>query len=167
MRADLEKMAEFYTSLTGLPFIILIIAIGIAVFAIVVTMRQARLLRRVIADIAWQHEQLGKRLQGLQNMIAQGESNAPPSVSVDADEIVAKLTSALSNLPTLTNLNAEIASIKSEMSRLAETMNEQEQISRAIEMAKRGARRAEIVEATGVSADQADAIVKFHGPGRG
>ena len=56
-----------------------------------------------------------------------------------------------------------IASLQGEIVRLADGVNQQEQISRAIEMARQGAKRAGLVEATGISAEQADAIVKFHG----
>ena len=60
-----------------------------------------------------------------------------------------------------------IASLQAEIVRLADGVNQQEQISRAIEMARQGAKRAGLVEATGISAEQADAIVKFHGKSPG
>jgi hypothetical protein len=47
---------------------------------------------------------------------------------------------------------------------MADTFQQQEQISKAIAMAQRGSKRAEIVEGTGLSAEQADTIVRFHGP---
>lgn len=162
MQKNLDKMLEFYSSVSGLPFFILLGTIFIALLAIIAMFRQARALNLLKNELEWQNEQTGKRLLALQTALSQIEMpyQEQAAINVDIDGVVEKIR------PDIVSLERQIESIRSELSRLSEVMMEQEQLSRAIEMAKRGARRAEIVEATGVSADQADAIVKFHGPDR-
>ena len=71
----------------------------------------------------------------------------------------------LHRIPTdLADLSRRMKNVESEFTRMADTFQQQEQISKAIAMAQRGSKRAEIVESTGLSAEQADTIVKFHGP---
>lgn len=71
----------------------------------------------------------------------------------------------LHRIPTdLADLSRRMKNVESEFIRMADTFQQQEQISKAIAMAQRGSKRAEIVEGTGLSAEQADTIVRFHGP---
>jgi chromosome segregation ATPase len=163
MTKNLDKMLEFYSSVSGLPFFILVGMSLVALLALIAMFRQARQLGRLKRELEWQHEQTGKRLLALQTALSQIDMPAQEQaeINVNLDDVVDKIR------PDIVALERQIETMRTDLSRLAEVMTEQEQLSRAIEMAKRGARRAEIVEATGVSADQADAIVKFHGPERG
>ncbi len=163
MQKNLDKMLEFYSSVSGLPFFILIGMSLVALLALMAMFRQARVLGRLKGELEWQHEQTGKRLLALQTALSQieGPAQEQAEISVNLDGVVEKIR------PDIAALERQIEAMRADLGRLTEVMTEQEQLSRAIEMAKRGARRAEIVEATGVSADQADAIVKFHGPERG
>ena len=52
---------------------------------------------------------------------------------------------------------------KEELSRLAETMGGESQLTRAIDLARGGADAKEITLTTGLAEDEAAAIVKFHG----
>ena len=53
---------------------------------------------------------------------------------------------------------------KVELTRLAETMGGESQLTKAIDLARGGASGEEIKLATGLGEDEASAIVKFHGP---
>ena len=52
---------------------------------------------------------------------------------------------------------------KVELTRLAEAMGGQSQLTKAIDLARGGASAEEIQLATGLGEDEASAIVKFHG----
>ena len=63
-----NDMIAFYSSVTGLPFIVLLVTVLVALGAIIGFFLQYRLLRRYQADVAWQNQQIGKRLQALQEL---------------------------------------------------------------------------------------------------
>lgn len=52
---------------------------------------------------------------------------------------------------------------KAELSRIAEAMRDENQLTKAIELARSGSDAQEITLTTGLSEDEADALVKFHG----
>ncbi|MDA8654862.1 hypothetical protein N9M50_07065 [Alphaproteobacteria bacterium] len=152
-----ENLVAFYSSSTGLPFIILLATIALTAAAFITLFRQHMLLKRVIANMAWQNEQINKRLQALHGVVL----DRPEDVQ-SSEDIVPLIVRAIE--PKMDSLQKQVESIKVDLTRLSDNVSEQEQISKAIEMARRGARRTELVDATGISAEQADAIVKFHGP---
>ncbi len=162
-----NDMIAFYSSVTGLPFIVLLVTVLVALGAIIGFFLQYRLLRRYQADVAWQNQQIGKRLQALQGVMATGDQSGSLDEMIDAVQVrlASDLASELAPVSRqVEQLNARVGQLHQELSRMIDAANEQEQISRAIDMAKQGARRTEIVEATGLSAEQADTIVRFHGP---
>ena len=55
---------------------------------------------------------------------------------------------------------------RQELADLAQNFSGDKQMSRAIELARNGATAGELTLATGVGQDEAEAIVKFHGPAR-
>lgn len=55
---------------------------------------------------------------------------------------------------------------RQEIADLAQNFGGDKQMSRAIELARNGAAANELTLATGVDQDEAEAIVKFHGPGK-
>jgi hypothetical protein len=55
---------------------------------------------------------------------------------------------------------------RQEIADLAQNFGGDKQMSRAIELARNGAAANELTLATGIDQDEAEAIVKFHGPGK-
>ena len=77
------------------------------------------------------------------------------------------LTSILSKIEQISNnnneLNNKISSLQQELSLLSSDYSDNQQISQAIELARKGSNTKIIVEKTGLSSEEVDAIVKFHG----
>ena len=77
------------------------------------------------------------------------------------------LVSVFTKLETLTSENSEInqkiSSLQQELALLSSDYSDNQQISQAIELARKGSNTKMIVEQTGLSTEDADAIVRFHG----
>ena len=144
---DVQNFIDFFFTGAALPFLALLAMMLIAFVAIIIFWLQSRRLKLVLEDMYARHQQLAK---------AVNDMRSSPASSASSEGI-----DALSAM--LIEQGEVIASLQGEIVRLADGVNQQEQISRAIEMARQGAKRAGLVEATGISAEQADAIVKFHG----
>ena len=144
---DVQNFIDFFFSGAALPFLALLAMMLIAFAAIIIFWLQSRRLKLVLEDMYARHQQLAK---------AVNDMRSSPASPVSSEGV-----NALSAM--LIEQGKVIASLQAEIVRLADGVNQQEQISRAIEMARQGAKRAGLVEATGISAEQADAIVKFHG----
>ena len=144
---DAQNFIDFFFSGAALPFLALLAMMLIAFAAIIIFWLQSRRLKLVLEDMYARHQQLAKAVNDIRSSAASPASsegmNALSAMLIEQGEV--------------------IASLQGEIVRLADGVNQQEQISRAIEMARQGAKRAGLVEATGISAEQADAIVKFHG----
>ena len=144
---DVQNFIDFFFSGAALPFLALLAMMLIAFAAIIIFWLQSRRLKLVLEDMYVRHQQLAKAVNDMRS------SPASPASSEGINALSAMLIEQ----------GEVIASLQGEIVRLADGVNQQEQISRAIEMARQGAKRAGLVEATGISAEQADAIVKFHG----
>ena len=144
---DVQNFIDFFFTGAALPFLALLAMMLIAFVAIIIFWLQSRRLKLVLEDMYARHQQLAKAVNDMRS------SPASPASSEGIDALSAMLIEQ----------GEVIASLQGEIVRLADGVNQQEQISRAIEMARQGAKRAGLVEATGISAEQADAIVKFHG----
>ena len=144
---DVQNFIDFFFSGAALPFLALLAMMLIAFAAIIIFWLQSRRLKLVLEDMYARHQQLAKAVNDMRS------SPASPVSSEGMNALSAMLIEQ----------GKVIASLQGEIVRLADGVNQQEQISRAIEMARQGAKRAGLVEATGISAEQADAIVKFHG----
>ena len=144
---DVQNFIDFFFTGAALPFLALLAMMFIAFAAIIIFWLQSRRLKLVLEDMYARHQQLAKAVNDMRS------SPASPASSEGIDALSAMLIEQ----------GEVIASLQGEIVRLADGVNQQEQISRAIEMARQGAKRAGLVEATGISAEQADAIVKFHG----
>jgi len=144
---DVQNFIDFFFSGAALPFLALLAMMLIAFAAIIIFWLQSRRLKLVLEDMYARHQHLAKAVNDMRS------SPAPPVSSEGVNALSAMLIEQ----------GKVIASLQGEIVRLADGVNQQEQISRAIEMARQGAKRAGLVEATGISAEQADAIVKFHG----
>ena len=148
---DVQNFIDFFFTGAALPFLALLAMMLIAFVAIIIFWLQSRRLKLVLEDMYARHQQLAK---------AVNDMRSSPASSASSEGI-----DALSAM--LIEQGEVIASLQGEIVRLADGVNQQEQISRAIEMARQGSKRAGLVEATGISAEQADAIVKFHGKNPG
>ena len=77
------------------------------------------------------------------------------------------LTSLLTKIENIgeenLKLNKKITSLQQELSLLSSDYSENQQITQAIELARKGSSKNIIIEKTGLSAEDADAIVRFHG----
>ena len=144
---DVQNFIDFFFSGAALPFLALLAMMLVAFVAIIIFWLQSRRLKLVLEDMYARHQQLLKIV-----------SDARSTSGSQADS---ESMNALSSM--LIEQSKAISTLQAEIVRLADGVNQQEQISRAIEMARQGAKRAGLVEATGISAEQADAIVKFHG----
>ena len=144
---DVQNFIDFFFTGAALPFLALLAMMLIAFVAIIIFWLQSRRLKLVLEDMYARHQQLAKAVNDMRS------SRASPASSEGIDALSAMLIEQ----------GKAIASLQAEIVRLADGVNQQEQVSRAIEMARQGAKRAGLVEATGISAEQADAIVKFHG----
>ncbi len=144
---DVQNFIDFFFSGAALPFLALLVMMLIGFAAIIIFWLQSRRLKLVLEDMYARHQQLAKAVGDMRTAAASPENS--------------ESMHALSAM--LMEQGKAIASLQGEIVRLADGVNQQEQISRAIEMARQGAKRAGLVEATGISAEQADAIVKFHG----
>ena len=141
---DVQNFIDFFFSGAAVPFLALLAMMLIAFAAIIIFWLQSRRLKLVLEDMYVRHQQLAKAVNDMRSSPASSEGmNALSAMLIEQGEV--------------------IASLQGEIVRLADGVNQQEQISRAIELARQGAKRAGLVEATGISAEQADAIVKFHG----
>ena len=60
-------------------------------------------------------------------------------------------------------VNKKLTSLQQELSLLSSDYSDNKQVTQAIELARKGSSTKLIVEKTGLSSEEADAIVKFHG----
>ena len=60
-------------------------------------------------------------------------------------------------------LNKKITSLQQDLALLSSDYSDNQQITKAIELARKGSSTTSIVEKTGLSTEEADAIVRFHG----
>ena len=149
-------MSDFIISPTGIAFLLQIAALFFFVFAILALWHQSRTMRRNIDDVYRINDQADQKLKAMIALL----SDLKQEFVTKNQEI-----NDLHRIPKdLADLSRRIKNVESEFTRMADTFQQQEQISKAIAMAQRGSKRAEIVESTGLSAEQADTIVKFHGP---
>ena len=63
----------------------------------------------------------------------------------------------------ISELNKKLTSIHQELSLLSSDYSDNQQVAKAIELARKGSSTKIIVEQTGLSTEDADAIVRFHG----
>ena len=120
---DVRNFVDFFLSTAALPFLALLIMMLIAFAAIIIFWLQSRRLKLVLEDMYARHQQLAKAVNDMRL------ASLSPA---DGEEIRALSTMLLDQGKAIGSLQAEIV-------RLADGVNQQEQISRAIEMARQGA----------------------------
>jgi len=149
------NIIDFYSSASGLPLIVLLVMTAIAVGAIIAFIQIRNTMHGLIAENKKHNEQMAKRLATMQVLIEQKE----PELEFDTSETLMRQLK-----PEFDQLVDLIRSLRDETTKLSENVGEQQLISDAIDMARTGAKRKDIVDKTGLTAEQADAIVRFHGP---
>ncbi len=75
------------------------------------------------------------------------------SISTQVDKLFAKFIDS----------NEKLTSIQQELSLLSSDYSGNQQVAQAIELARKGSNIKSIIEKTGLSTEDADAIVRFHG----
>ena len=82
----------------------------------------------------------------------------------DSEKVLMSVFSQIEQISNNNNeLNNKISSLQQELSLLSSDYSDNQQISEAIELARKGSNTKTIVEKTGLSSEEVDAIVKFHG----
>ena len=82
----------------------------------------------------------------------------------DSQKVLMSVFSQIEQIANNNNeLNNKISSLQQELSLLSSDYSDNQQISQAIELARKGSNTKTIVEKTGLSSEEVDAIVKFYG----
>ena len=82
----------------------------------------------------------------------------------DSQKVLMSVVSQIEKISNNNNeLNNKISSLQQELSLLSSDYSDNQQISQAIELARKGSNTKTIVEKTGLSSEEVDAIVKFYG----
>ena len=119
---DVQNFIDFFFSGAALPFLALLAMMLIAFAAIIIFWLQSRRLKVVLEDMYARHQHLVKVVNDVRS------SSASPVSSESMNALSAMLIEQ----------GKVIASLQAEIVRLADGVNQQEQISRAIEMARQG-----------------------------
>ena len=140
MQQGLDITYYLITQFTGL--LILAVAMIIFIFSI----------QKVVNNLAKQIENQTTELNRL------NES------SQDSQKVLMSVFSQIEQIANNNNeLNNKISSLQQELSLLSSDYSDNQQISQAIELARKGSNTKTIVEKTGLSSEEVDAIVKFYG----
>ena len=86
------------------------------------------------------------------------------SISSTKSEMVSVKNAVGGGEDTLTDVNRVAEDTKRDVANLSDGISGETQVSSAIELAREGASIEKIVAATGISRDEAEAVVKFHRP---
>ena len=86
------------------------------------------------------------------------------SISSTKSEMVSVKNAVGGVEDTLTDVNRVAEDTKRDVANLSDGISGETQVSSAIELAREGASIEKIVAATGISRDEAEAVVKFHRP---
>ena len=86
------------------------------------------------------------------------------SISSTKSEMVSVKNAVGGVEDTLTDVNRVAEDTKRDVANLSDGISGETQVSSAIELAREGASIEKIVSATGISRDEAEAVVKFHRP---
>ena len=88
------------------------------------------------------------------------------SISSTKSEMVSVKNAVGGVEDTLTDVNRVAEDTKRDVANLSDGISGETQVSSAIELAREGASIEKIVAATGISRDEAEAVVKFHRPNK-
>ena len=132
---------QLLTPTTVLLFLMLLIVLGVWLQLAMLRIRLSSRLSRIEERLDEQDHLLDLQLKGLSDVAARNE----------------KLLIALDDQRNV------LESLRRDSSRLADDVRGEGGVSRAIELARAGADREAVSDATGLSLEEAEAIVAFHG----
>ena len=125
--------------------------IGLVILAVVMILF-ILFMQKVANKLAKQIETLTSELNGL-NKNYQDSQQVLVSLYTNSEQLSAENS----------ELNKKLTSLQQELSLLSSNYSDNKQVTQAIELARKGSSTKLIVEKTGLSTEEADAIVKFHG----
>ena len=128
------------TQFTGL----VILAIVMIAFILIIQKAVTKLTDQIYIDSS-KIDKMNKQIEDSQQVLV--------SISTQSDKLFTKFL----------DLNKKLTSMQQELSLLSSDYSGNQQVAQAIELARKGSNTKSIVEKTGLSTDDADAIVRFHG----
>ena len=128
------------TQFTGL----VILAIVMIAFILIIQKAVTKLTDQIYIDSS-KIDKMNKQIEESQQALV--------SISTQGDKLFTKFL----------DLNKKLTSMQQELSLLSSDYSGNQQVAQAIELARKGSNTKSIVEKTGLSTEDADAIVRFHG----
>ena len=128
------------TQFTGL----VILAIVMIAFILIIQKAVTKLTAQIYIDTS-KIDKMNKQIEDSQQALV--------SISTQSDKLFTEFL----------DLNKKLTSMQQELSLLSSDYSGNKQVAQAIELARKGLNTKSIVEKTGLSTEDADAIVRFHG----
>ena len=128
------------TQFTGL----VILAIVMVAFILIIQKAVTKLTAQIYIDTS-KIDKMNKQIENSQQALV--------SISTQSDKLFTEFL----------DLNKKLTSMQQELSLLSSDYSGNKQVAQAIELARKGLNTKSIVEKTGLSTEDADAIVRFHG----
>ena len=128
------------TQFTGL----VILAIVMIAFILIIQKAVTKLTAQIYIDTS-KIDKMNKQIEDSHKALV--------SISTQSDKLVTEFL----------DLNKKLTSMQQELSLLSSDYSGNKQVAQAIELARKGLNTKSIVEKTGLSTEDADAIVRFHG----
>ena len=107
-----------------------------------------------------------KAINKLTNQISTDSSKLDKMIEqvVDSQKALSSVSKQVGKLlEQIVELNKKLTFMQQELSIFSSDYSGNQQVAKAIELARKGSNTKSIVEKTGLSTDDADAIVRFHG----
>ena len=141
---DLQQIPDIthylITQFTGL----VILAIVMIAFILIIQRAVTKLTDQIYIDTS-KIDKMNKQIEDSQQALV--------SISTQSDKLFTEFL----------DLNKKLTSMQQELSLLSSDYSGNKQVAQAIELARKGLNTKSIVEKTGLSTEDADAIVRFHG----
>ena len=128
------------TQFTGL----VILAVVMIAFILIIQKAVNKLANQIYIESS-KLDKINKQIEESQQALV--------SISTQSDKLITKFIDS----------NKKLTSIQQELSLLSSDYSGNQQMAQAIELARKGSNINSIVEKTGLSTEDADAIVRFHG----
>lgn len=123
---------------------LVILAIAMIAFILIIQKAVNKLANQIYIE--------SSKLDKINEQIEESQQ-ALVSISTQSDKLITKFIDS----------NKKLTSIQQELSLLSSDYSGNQQMAQAIELARKGSNINSIVEKTGLSTEDADAIVRFHG----
>ena len=123
---------------------LVILAIAMIAFILIIQKAVNKLANQIYIESS-KLDKINKQIEESQQALV--------SISTQSDKLITKFIDS----------NKKLTSIQQELSLLSSDYSGNQQMAQAIELARKGSNINSIVEKTGLSTEDADAIVRFHG----